>query len=85
MAKSFPLSVFRFPLFIKRKGLEKLEPLLLLVNQVIVLRAEAWECGACATDDWFAYVVATLGYNLVNINLWSSVAQNIFLHNVSEI
>ena len=57
----------------------------LLVNQTIFLRAEAWECGACATtDDWFAYVVTALGYNLKNVYLWSSVAQNIFLHNVFE-
>ena len=84
MAKSFPLSVFRFPLFIKRKEARLPEPLLLLVNQVIVLRAVAWECDTCATDDWFAYVVATLGYNLKNIQLWSRIAQNIFLHNTFE-
>ena len=57
-----------------------------LVNQSIIFRAEAWECGACATaDDWFAGVVATLGYNLVNIHLRSRIAQNIFLHNTFEI
>ena len=54
-----------------------------LVNQIITLRAEAWECGACATaDDWFACVVTTLGYNLKNIYLRSRIAQCIFLHNL---
>ena len=85
MAKSFPFSAFRFPLFIKRKEARLPEPLLLLINQLIVLRAVAWECDTCATDDWFAYVVATLGYNLVNINLWSRIAQNILFHSVFEI
>ena len=47
----------------------------LLINQVVLLRAEAWESRSCA------YAVATLGYNLVDINLWSRRAQNIFLHN----
>ena len=61
-------------------------PQFLLVNKVIALRAEAWEGGACATaDDWFASVVTALGHNLVNVNPWSSVAQNIFLHNTFEI
>ena len=59
------------------------EPLLILVNQSIVFRAEAWEGGACTTaDDWFAYVVATLSYNLVNIHCWSRIAQNCLLHNL---
>ena len=57
----------------------------LLVNQVVLFRAEAWESGACATDEWFAGVVTTLGYNRVNINLWSSVAQNISFHSAFEI
>ena len=54
----------------------------LLVNERIIFRAEAWECGACATaDDWVANAVATLGYNLVNIHCWSRIAQNCLLHN----
>ena len=54
----------------------------LLIYEFIALRAEAWECGTCATtDDWFAYVVATLSYNLVNIHCWSRIAQNCLLHN----
>ena len=64
---------------LKEKRLEKLEPLLLLINQVVLFRAEAWE-GSTRT-----YAVASLGYNLVNINLWSSVAQNISFHNAFEI
>ena len=51
----------------------------LLVNQVVLFAAEAWE-GSTRT-----YAVALLGYNLVNINLWSRIAQNIFLHNAFEI
>ena len=51
----------------------------LLVNQVIFLAAEAWE-GSTRT-----YAVTALGYNLVDIQLRSSVAQNIFLHNTFEI
>ena len=71
---------------VKEKGARKSRAPFLLVNQLIALRAEAWECGACATaDDWFADVVTTLGNNLKNVYLWSSVAQNIFLHNVFEI
>ena len=71
---------------VKVKGLENLEPLLILINQTIVLRAEAWECGACATtDDWVTDVVAALGRNSVNIHLRSSIAQNISFHNVFEI
>ena len=50
-----------------------------LVDQVILLRAEAWEGCSCT------YAVTTLGYNLENIYLRSSVAQNIFLHNAFEI
>ena len=50
----------------------------LLVNKVIALRAEAWECSSCTC------AVTALGYNLKNVNLWSSVAQNIFLHNTFE-
>ena len=57
-----------------------------LVNQIIALRAEAWEGGTCATaDDWLASVVATLGHNLKNVNFWSRVAQNISFHNAFEI
>ena len=78
----FPLSAFRY--LLKEKRSPK-APQFLLVNQSVLFRAEAWEGSACATtDDWFAYVVATLGYNLVNINLWSRIAQNIFLHNTFE-
>ena len=51
----------------------------LLVNQVVLFRAEAWESCSCT------YAVALLGYNLVDINLWSRIAQNIFLHNAFEI
>ena len=50
-----------------------------LVDQVILLAAEAWE--GCSRT----YAVATLGYNLENIYLRSSVAQNISFHNAFEI
>ena len=50
-----------------------------LVDQVILLRAEAWEGCSCT------YAVATLGYNLENIYLRSSVAQNISFHSAFEI
>ena len=56
-----------------------------LVDQVILLRAEAWEGCVCATWKWLTYIVATLGYNLENINLWSRIAQNISFHNAFEI
>ena len=56
-----------------------------LVDQVILLRAEAWEHRADATWKWLTYIVATLGYNLENINLWSRIAQNISFHNAFEI
>ena len=57
-----------------------------LVNQIVALRAEAWERGACATtDDWFAGCVTALGYNLKYVNHRSRIAQNIFLHNAFEI
>ena len=49
-----------------------------LVDQLILLRAEAWEGSSCAD------AVATLGYNLENINLWSRIAQNISFHNAFE-
>ena len=52
-----------------------------LVDKVILLRAEAWEGSVCATWKWLADIVATLGYNLENIYLRSSVAQNISFHN----
>ena len=76
---SFLFSVLRFPLFTKSKSGSTREPLLLLVNQVVLFRAEAWENRSCAC------AVAALGYNLVNIHFWSRIAQNIFLHNVYEI
>ena len=50
-----------------------------LVDKVILLAAEAWE--GCSRT----YAVATLGYNLENIYLRSSVAQNISFHNAFEI
>ena len=50
-----------------------------LVDQVILLAAEAWEGSSCT------YAVTTLGYNLENIYLRSSVAQNISFHNAFEI
>ena len=50
-----------------------------LVDQVILLRAEAWEGCSCT------YAVTLLGYNLENIYLRSSVAQNISFHNAFEI
>ena len=50
-----------------------------LVDKVILLRAEAWEDSSCT------YAVTTLGYNLENIYLRSSVAQNISFHNAFEI
>ncbi len=52
----------------------------LLINQVVFLRAEAWERCTCT------YAVASLGYNLVNIHLWSRIARNhILFHNAFEI
>ena len=72
-------------LLLKVKEARKFEPLLLLVDQVILLAAEAWEGCVCATWKWLAYIVATLGHDLENINLWSRIAQNIFLHNTLEI
>ena len=56
-----------------------------LVDKVILFASEAWEHRADATRNRLAYIVATLGYNLENINLWSRIAQNIFLHNTLEI
>ena len=56
-----------------------------LVDKVILFAAEAWEHRADATRNRLTYIVATLGYNLENINLWSRIAQNIFLHNTLEI
>ena len=56
-----------------------------LVDQVILFAAEAWEHRADATRNRLAYIVATLGYNLENINLWSRIAQNISFHNAFEI
>ena len=74
---------FRFPfsVLLKVKEARKFEPLLLLVDKVILLRAEAWEGSVCATWKWLADIVTTLGYNLENINLWSRIAQNISFHN----
>ena len=56
-----------------------------LVDKVILLRAEAWEHRADATRNRLAYIVTTLGYNLENIYLRSSVAQNISFHSAFEI
>ena len=56
-----------------------------LVDQVILFAAEAWEGCVCATWKWLADIVATLGYNLENIYLRSSVAQNISFHSAFEI
>ena len=67
----------------KSKRARKSRALLLLVNQLIVLRAEAWECGACATtNDWVANAIAALSYNLKEIHLRSRIAQNCLLHNL---
>ena len=56
-------------------------PQIFLVDQVILLAAEAWEGCVCATWKWLAYIVTTLGYNLENIYLRSRIAQNyIFVH-----
>ena len=60
-------------------------PQIFLVDQVILFAAEAWEGSVCATWKWLTYIVATLGYNLENIYLRSSVAQNISFHNAFEI
>ena len=60
-------------------------PQIFLVDQVILLAAEAWEHRADATRNRLAYIVTTLGYNLENIYLRSSVAQNISFHNAFEI
>ena len=69
MAKSGKVKEARLP-----------EPLSLLVNKVVLLRAEAWEGCTCAD------AVTALGYNLVNIHLWSRIARNhILFHNAFEI
>ena len=52
-----------------------------LVDKVILLAAEAWEGCVCATRNRLTYIVTLLGYNLENIYLRSSVAQNISFHN----
>ena len=72
-------------LLLKVKEARKFKPLLLLVDQVIFLAAEAWEHRADATCNRLTYIVATLGYDLENIYLRSSVAQNISFHNAFEI
>ena len=66
---------FQFSVLLKVKEARIFEPLLLLVDKVILLRAEAWEGSSCT------YAVTLLGYNLENIYLRSSVAQNISFHN----
>ena len=60
-------------------------PQIFLVDQVNLFAAEAWEGCVCATWKWLTYIVATLGYNLENMYLRSSVAQNISFHNAFEI
>ena len=53
-----------------------------LVDQVILLAAEARKiCSEASAWDRLTYIVTTLGYNLVDINFRSSVAQNISFHN----
>ena len=76
---------FQFSVLLKVKEARIFEPLLLLVDKVILFAAEAWEHRADATRNRLAYIVATLGYNLENIYLRSSVAQNISFHNAFEI
>ena len=76
---------FQFSVLLKVKEARIFGPLLLLVDKVILLAAEAWEHRADATRNRLAYIVATLGYNLENINLWSRIAQNISFHNAFEI
>ena len=61
MAKSGKVKEARLP-----------EPLSLLVNQVVLLRAEAWEQGAVA--------IAALDSYLENLKFWSSVAQHHLFH-----
>ena len=56
-----------------------------LVDKIDFLAAEAWERRADATCNRLAYIVTLLGYNLENIYLRSSVAQNISFHNAFEI
>ena len=53
-----------------------------LVDQVILFAAEAWEHRADATRNRLTYIVATLGHNLENIYLRSSVAHNYIFHNI---
>ena len=72
-------------LLLKVKEARIFEPLLLLVDKVILLRAEAWEGSVCATWNRLTHIVATLGYNLENIHFRSSIAQNISFHNAFEI
>ena len=61
------------------------EPLSLLVYKFVTLRSETRKGSACATRKWLTYAVASLGYNLENINLWSRIAQNFLFHNAFEI
>ena len=56
-----------------------------LVDKVILFAAEAWEHRADTTCNRLADIVTLLGYNLENIYLRSSVAQNISFHNAFEI
>ena len=49
-----------------------------LVNQIVFLAGEARKRRSCAYD------VATLGYNLKNINLWSRIAQNCLFHSLQS-
>ena len=48
----------------------------LVDDEVILLASESRKEGAVA--------VATLGYNLVNTNLWSRIAQNCLFHNLKS-
>ena len=49
-----------------------------LVNQIVFLAGETRERRSCAYD------VASFGYNLKNINLWSRIAQNCLFHNLQH-
>ena len=69
----------------KKKFAEPEGPANFLVDKVIFFAAEAWERRAYATCNRLADIVTTLGYDLENIYLRSSVAQNISFHNAFEI
>jgi hypothetical protein len=62
------------PLLLLHKKMRGFAPRIFLVDKFVLLGAEARQTDAIS--------VATLGYNLHNLNLWSRIAQHISLHNL---